>query len=347
MNQLGARPRASARRPVLTLAALTAVLALAACGSSSQSGASKSATVKNAAASSSAGGGFELTVGYIGTAGVFTGPEGFAYSKGLLQQWLKPAGVTGIKVAGFANGPLLTAALVGGSLDVGILGDTPALVGRSQGARAQLLNQDSVNLAAWVIARKSITGVGQLAGKNVARQQASYMDRYLQALLAQHGLTGKVRLVAMLQAQSIPALEAGSLDAVAVPAWQALEVVPKGYNVIARSETTPALQGTSLTEASTSALSAHPRLAAVWNAARVKAIRYAQSHAAAYYAFQAKADGVPSAAQARQYLPLSNYPLANYTPGGLKQLQGTLGFLVSEKEAKPFSIKAWEAAGTS
>ena len=48
-----------------------------------------------------------------------TGPEGFAYSKGLLQKWLKPDKVTIKSTAVFANGPLLTAALVGGSLQLG------------------------------------------------------------------------------------------------------------------------------------------------------------------------------------------------------------------------------------
>ena len=51
-----------------------------------------------------------------------TGPEGFAYSKGLLQKWLKPDKITIKSTAVFANGPLLTAALVGGSLQLGELG---------------------------------------------------------------------------------------------------------------------------------------------------------------------------------------------------------------------------------
>ena len=64
-----------------------------------------------------------ITVGYIGGAqsseSKLTGPEGFAYSKGLLQKWLKPYKVTIKSTAVFANGPLLTAALVGGSLQLG------------------------------------------------------------------------------------------------------------------------------------------------------------------------------------------------------------------------------------
>src|ERR1700679_571126 len=68
-----------------------------------------------------------VEVGYIGTQNIFTGPEGFAYSKGLLQKWLKPYKITIKGTAAFANGPLLTAALVGGRLQLGEIGDTPAL----------------------------------------------------------------------------------------------------------------------------------------------------------------------------------------------------------------------------
>jgi ABC-type nitrate/sulfonate/bicarbonate transport system substrate-binding protein len=48
----------------------------------------------------------------------------------------------------FANGPDLNEALSGGSLDVGIYGDTPALVGRAAG-----LPRDSSTKAslAWML----------------------------------------------------------------------------------------------------------------------------------------------------------------------------------------------------
>lgn len=339
-NRFGRRSR---RSLLAAVGALSAAAVLVACGSSSSSP-STSASANSSAGSSSAsvGDGFTLNVGYIGTEGLLTGPVGFAYSKGVLQKWLKPAGVTSIKTAGFANGPLLTAAMTGGSVDIGIVGDTPALIAKSQGIAAQLINQDLVGNGAWIVAQKNITSLSQLAGKTVARQQASYIDRYLQGVLAQHGLTGKPTLVAMLQAQSIPAFESGRLDAVALPAYQGSEVAAKGYNVLAKSETTPSLQGTSLTIATNKILSAHPGIAAAWNAARIKAIAYAKANQSAYYAYMLKAEGIKSVAAAKQFLPVSLYPVPNYTAAGIKQLQGTLNFLVSEKEAKSFSIQSWE-----
>ena len=51
-------------------------------------------------------------------------------------------------------------------------------------------------------------------------------------------------------------------------------------------------------------------------------------------------------AAAEEFLPLSDFPASDYTTGGLKLLQGTLNFLVSEKEATAFSLDGWQAAGT-
>jgi sulfonate transport system substrate-binding protein len=336
-NRFGRR----SRRSVLTaVSVLFAAVVLAACGSSSSS--STNASASSSSGSSSSSGGFTLNVGYIGTEGLLTGPEGFAYSKGLLQTWLKPAGVSSIKVAGFANGPLLTAAMTGGSVDIGIVGDTPALVAKSAGIPAQLINQDLVGNGAWIVAQKGITSLSQLAGKTLARQQASYIDRYMQGILAQNSLTGKPKLVAMLQAQSIPAFESGSLDALALPAYEGAELAAKGYPVLAKSETTPTLQGTSLTIATNKITSAHPGIAAAWNAARVKSIAYAKANLSAYYAYMAKAEGIPTVAMTKEFLPISLYPVPNYTTAGISQLQGTLNFLVSEKEATAFSIQGWE-----
>jgi sulfonate transport system substrate-binding protein len=345
-NRFGRR----SRRALLTaVSVLTAAVVLAACGSSSSHSSSASSSGSSASSggsSATSAGSFSLNVGYIGTEGLLTGPEGFAYSKGLMQKWLKPAGVSSIKVAGFANGPLLTAAMTGGSVDVGIVGDTPALIAKSQGILAQLINQDLVGNGAWIVAQKNLTSLSQLAGKTIARQQASYIDRYMQGVLAENGLTGKPKLVAMLQAQSIPAFEAGHLDAVALPAYEGATLAAKGYPVLAKSETTPSLQGTSLTIATDKILSAHPGIAAAWNAARVKSIAYAKANQSAYYAYMAKAEGIPTVAETKQFLPVSLYPVPNYTTAGIKQLQGTLNFLVSEKEAKAFSIQAWEYKGS-
>lgn len=344
MDLIAVRRRAW-RGLVVAVAAFGAAAAIAACGSSSNSS-NTSAAGASASAKAASSNSYTLNVGYIGTTGIFTGPEGFAYSKGLLQQWLRRDGITQIHLAQFANGPLLTAAMVGGSLDLGLLGDTPALIANSHGLPAKMINQDEVGLQAWIVGRKGVTSLSQLAGQTVNRQQGSYMDRYLQGLLQEKGLSGKVHLTAMLVAQGAPAVESGAMAAIALPAWESGPLLAHGGTVLAKSTTTPNLQGTGVTIATNKILSAHPNVAKVWNSARLKSIAYAKAHAAAFYAFEDKADGLKTPAQSRQFLPLSLYPDTDYTSAGLKLLQGTLNFLVSEKEATAFSIAGWKAPGT-
>jgi sulfonate transport system substrate-binding protein len=331
MNLLRRTGRGRLRLSLITLAAAGTTLVIAACGSSP---AASSASLSSTNGSS---GPYTLTYGSIGTSGTGSlasglgGTLGFAASKGLLQQWLKSDAIT-LNVAQFANGPLLTAAMVGGSVQLGDLGDTPALIAYSQGLQA-----------AWIVAQPSITSLSQLAGKTIARQQASYMDRYLQGLLAEKDLLSQVRLVAMLSAQSVPAFEAGSLDAIVIEPtqWPELEKTGRKYNILAESETTPSLQGTGLAIISDKELAAHPDLPGIFNTLRVKALTYAEANASAYYSWAA-ALGDTTVALEKLSSPLSDDPVANFTTAGIKQLQGTLNFLVSEKEAKSFSIQSWE-----
>jgi sulfonate transport system substrate-binding protein len=342
MNLPRARWSGRVRRPLTILAIGAAALIIAACGSGS-GGAGSSDPAASGSSSGGSAAPYTVTFGYISSGGTgLTGPWGFAYSKGLLQQWLGSYGIT-LNLAQFANGPLLTAAMVGGSVDLGVLGDTPALIAESQGLQARFVSQPELGLVAWVVAQPSIKTLSQLTGKTLARQQGSYLDRYIQGLLTQKGLLSQVHLVAMLSAQATPAFEAGSLDAMTIQptAWPALEATGKKYNILAESETTPSLEGTQAAIISNKELAAHPDLADIWNTVRVKSVQYAEANASAYYAWSA-AQASTTAALEQQTAPLSEYPIPDFTASGIKQLQGTLNFLVAQQEAKSFSIESWE-----
>ncbi len=327
------------RRSLLTLAVLGASLltAVGASGCGSDDG--------SASASSSSGGGVTLRVGYIGTGGGFNGPEGYANSTGKLLEWLKPAGVTAIKPVEFANGPLATQALVGGSLDMIIAGDTPQLIAKAQGVPARALLQNRTGINAWLITRKGgPKDVAALAGKKVSRQQASFQDRYLQGLLAERGLTGKPTLTAMLNPAAITALRSGSLDAAAIAVVQAKPLADEGFPVIDRSDDHPELQGTSITTIATKFDKAHPGIAKAWIDARAKSVELARSAPDAFYAYDAKAQAITPEVD-KAWSPLESYPTAPWTSTGTKQLQGTLDFLVKQKLAKPFQLASWGVQG--
>jgi sulfonate transport system substrate-binding protein len=288
-----------------------------------------------------------LTVGFIGGASsqaTFTGPEGFAYSKGLLQNWLKPDKIKIKSVAGFANGPLLTAALVGGSVQLGELGDTPALVAESPVGGAsdntRLINQYAVGSQSVLISQTSITATGQLSGKAIYRQPQSYMDRWVQAYLQSLGLLSKVSLAPGLLAQFIPEFNSGQIPDLVLPPSD-LPLITTKYTLLENSINTPQWNGTGVTEVTKSALATDPGLAASWNAVRDEALDYANAHQQAYYAFEAKAEDT-TPADAKKYYPLSDSPLAPFTASGLGHLRGTLAFLVGQKEATNFNIADWQ-----
>src|ERR1700743_2752026 len=110
MNLSRNRARAARRGPLLVLAAVAAGAAIAACGGSSSSDNSASSSASSKLAASS---GYTLNVGYIGNTGILTGPEGFAYSKGLLQKWLTAKSIAKNQVGQVAQGPPLTGGRTG------------------------------------------------------------------------------------------------------------------------------------------------------------------------------------------------------------------------------------------
>jgi sulfonate transport system substrate-binding protein len=303
------------------------------------------ATAKTTAHASA---GITITFGFISTTPDMTGPLGFAYKNGQLQKWLAPDGVSSIKTANFANGPLLTAALEGGSVDVGSIGDAPALIAHGTGVKTRLIAQDEIGLKAEILGNASITSISQLKGQTISVQPESYMDRYMQQILLNNGILKDVTRSPQLLSTSIPAFNAGSLPAITIVSDDLAKITLKGYHVLANSTTTPQWEGTTLLEATDKAVQEDPKLEAGIQAARDKAITYAGQHLSAYYAYQATAEGT-TPALAKADFPLSTYPAQAFTTAGVTQLTNTLKFLETDMitgpppvTIKPFTIASWE-----
>lgn len=176
-----------------------------------------------------------LRVGVIGSVNVISGPLGLAHSRGEVLRALKPLGVDKIDVYNFPNGPDLNQALLGGRLDVGLYGDTPALVARGSGLQTRLLAISQFNNDAGVVVKNpSIRTLKDLAGKKIGVPKGSYIDRYLQGALQQAGITAQ--LIHLYPADQEAPLSSGEIDAAALPG-----VIPsvalqtfqrKGYRLI-------------------------------------------------------------------------------------------------------------------
>jgi sulfonate transport system substrate-binding protein len=314
------------------LAAGLLVLAATACGSSA-----------------AAGGSGTLRVGVIGSAvgNKLTRAVGFLDERGELLPELKAAGITKIKVATFQNGPDLNQALAGGSLDIGMYGDTPALIGRGQGLPTRLLSLNSVRLDAAVVAKKNggPASLKDLQGKTIGVQTGSYIHRYLLGALQQAGVKPK-QIIHMYTPAIIAALEKGSIDAGGlVSADQAAEE-EKGYKSIdVASRDHPDLLGTSVTVVTEKYLSAHKDIVKVWQRAETKASQVAKANWPGYTAYVAKTGGYEPQVSTRTTLK-DQLPDEPFPAEGLKLLDGTKTFLVQQKLVKKdYTLDAWLAPG--
>ena len=318
---------------VLLLPAVIAAGGLAACSSSSASTSHTSYT---------------LRVGFIGTTPDPSGPEGWANQNGSLLKGLKGVGVQAITWSSFKNGPDLSAAMTDGSLDIGLLGDTPAIDAKGSGVDTRLVNQDFIGLDTWLYTAKGgPTTLAGLVGKTVATQVGSYMYRYLVELLDQQGLTGKVKITHIYTQDAVASLKSGGIAAYAAPAGQLTNVLTNaGFSFIEKaSDDHKDLLGSSVTVITSKALAAHPDLPAAWNTARASAVADINAHADAYYAFASKATQTPAPA-IQQSQPVTGFLADPFTPDGLKLLGSTKDFLVQQKLAtKDFAISDWQVGG--
>ena len=339
MTLLRPRPRPSVSRRRAS-AVVAAVLAGALAGTL---GACSSGSAK------ADGGGSTLRVGFISTTGTPSGPEGWADAHDELVPALKGAGISKVTWVPFKNGPDLSAAVQGGSLDLATLGDTPALTAKASGIDTYLVNQSAVGQDAWLVGAKGVTTLDDLKGKTIATQVGSYMYRYLVALLRQKGLDGDVKITHVYTANAIASLQSGGIAAYAAPAGQLTgALTDQGFPVIDKaSKNHPDLLGTGATIITKAELAAHPGLPDAWNAARTRAVGEIQADPDAFYAFAAKASKTPVDV-VRVATPVSLYPAEPFTDRGLELLQGTDDFLAENTLSKGVvDLAAWRVPTSS
>jgi NitT/TauT family transport system substrate-binding protein/sulfonate transport system substrate-binding protein len=288
-----------------------------------------------------------LRVGFISTApGEPTGPEGWAYRRGILLPALRKAGIARITFASFGNGPDLNEAIAAHAVDVGLLGDTPAIVGHAAGLPTRLINQSAVGMDCWLVVRPDgPKRVEDLRGKPVATQKGSYMARYLLGLLEKKGLSRDVTFVHLASTEAEAALRRGDIAAYASPYGPLL--ASHGLRILDEARDHPDLLGSSVTVATADFLAAHPGFPAAWNGARKLGIADLRQHQAEYYQWQAQRVKLPVDVYRALY-PQRLYSPEPLTQSGLALLGGTKGFLREQHLARSdFSIDGWIAPGVT
>ncbi len=290
------------------------------------------------------GSGQVLRLGYIGPGKKPANATGWALRQGHLQRELAALGFSDVTTRNFPNGPDLNEAFISGALDVGIYGDTPAIVARSRGLESQLIGFDAVGMNVWLLTpRNGARSVKELDGKSIGVARGSYMHRYVLGLLKEHGLQKSVKVIHMFPRDGEAALDQGSIAAFAAQIDVGPLLASRGYPVIDEAEQHPTLRGTSVIVASSKLLAAAPGVPAAWTRARRTALQEIRRDNAAYYAFHAEVSGFPLDVVKVSH-PLSQFPEAAYPAEGLALLDEVKKFLLAENlVSRDFALAQWRA----
>ena len=143
-----------------------------------------------------------------------------AHKKGFLAEELSKVGFTAVWKP-INLGPVVSESFAAGEVDMGVMGDFPAFVGRASGIRYTVVSASDIAPAQALLAgpKSTAKSVTDLKGKKVATTKNTSGHELLAVLLEKEGLTLQdVQFVNMSMADSGPALINGDIDAVVV--WE-------------------------------------------------------------------------------------------------------------------------------
>ena len=212
------------RRCVALLSAATVAVGLAACSRADRD-------TEPAAASADKGPAAELRLGYfpnVTHAAALVGLDENLFGKELGDD-------TKLVPTKFNAGPEAVGALLGGSLDATFIGSGPAInaYAKSDGEAVRLI-AGATSGGAQLVVRSTIGKPSDLAGKTVVTPQlGNTQDVSLKKWLSQQGLTGKVKVTNLENAQTLDAFKQGKVDAAWLPEpWSSRLVLDAGAKVL-------------------------------------------------------------------------------------------------------------------
>lgn len=176
----------------------------------------------------------KVKIGFVDVTGTgqISGTLGIAKDKGYIDEELNKIGVKAEFVPMTGAGPAINEALASGNLDIGALGDVPAIIGKAAGIDTELISSAGLsNGASLVIPKNStITSVKDLKGKKIATQKGAYMHKVLIDILEANGLKiDDIEFVNMNAQNSADALMSGNVDGAVVGGITLAKLVLDNY----------------------------------------------------------------------------------------------------------------------
>ncbi len=163
----------------------------------------------------------KLVIGFVDVTGtgLISDTLGIARDKGFVEEELSKLGVKPEFVAMTGAGPAINESLASNNLDVGFLGDVPAIIGKANGIDTQLISFSGLNNGASLIVHKGsgFTSVNDLKGKKISTQKGSYMHKVLiDILTANHLTTDDIEFVNLNAQSSAEAFVTKNVDGIVV-----------------------------------------------------------------------------------------------------------------------------------
>lgn len=176
----------------------------------------------------------KIVIGFVDVTGtgLISDTLGVARDKGFIKEELDAIGVEAEFVAMTGAGPAINEALASNNLDVGFLGDVPAIIGRASGIETQIISFSGLNNGASLAVQKDsgITSVNDLKGRKIATQKGAYMHKVLIDILKDSGLSEKdIEFVNMNAQGSAEAFITGNVDGVVVGGSTLTNIIENGY----------------------------------------------------------------------------------------------------------------------
>jgi len=139
-----------------------------------------------------------------------------AKKKGFIDEELQRVGYK-LQWQPFGLGPMVNESLMAGKLDMGVMGDFPAFIGRSAGTNYHIVSLASTGpktLALVAPKDSNIMTVADLKGKKVGTTKGSYGQQLLTMLLAKNGLSvNDIQFMHVTMDDLTTALVRGDVDA--------------------------------------------------------------------------------------------------------------------------------------
>lgn len=179
----------------------------------------------------------KVVIGFVDVTGtgLISDTLGVARDKGYIEEELSAIGVTAEFVPMTGAGPAINEALASNNLDVGFLGDVPALIGKASGIDTQIISFSGLNNGASLVVKKDsgYTSVNDLKGKKIATQKGAFMHKVLIDILTENNVSiNDVEFVNMNAQSSAEAFVSGNVEGVVVGGSILSKLIEDGYGEV-------------------------------------------------------------------------------------------------------------------